>query len=122
MIVQNRSELGKKGEELAKEFYQKNQFSIRDTNWRLGHLEVDIIAENSDCIVFCEVKTRSSTLLGTPEEFVTRQKQQHLIRAANYYLIFKNLKKEVRFDIITVVRNGENYSLHHIPEAFSPRW
>ncbi|HQA87104.1 MAG TPA: YraN family protein, partial [Bacteroidales bacterium] len=81
MIVQNRSELGKKGEELAKEFYQKNQFSIRDTNWRLGHLEVDIIAENSDCIVFCEVKTRSSTLLGTPEEFVTRQKQQHLIRA-----------------------------------------
>lgn len=122
MKDQTCSELGKKGEELAKEFYMKNHFSIRDTNWRLGHLEVDIIAENSACIVFCEVKTRSSTLLGRPEEFVTRQKQQHLIRAANYYLSFKNLKKEVRFDIISIIKNGETYLLHHIPDAFSPRW
>ena len=72
MTVQNRSELGKR-RRACERILSK---SIFHSGYELAsrHLEVDIIQENSDCIVFCEVKTRSSTLLGTPEEFVTRQK------------------------------------------------
>lgn len=114
--------LGKQGESIAKDFYLKNNFKIRDTNWRFGHLEIDIIAEDDSTIIFCEVKTRSSTVMGTPEQFVTRQKQLNLIRAANAYIIRSALQKEVRFDIISIVQKESSFDIHHIPAAFSPRW
>ncbi|MEG2070583.1 MAG: YraN family protein, partial [Bacteroidales bacterium] len=71
--------LGKKGEELAKEYYQNNHYTILESNWRSCHLEIDLIAINQEYIVFCEVKTRSSSNFGKPEQFVTLQKQKNLI-------------------------------------------
>ena len=117
-----KQEFGQKGEELAEDFYRKNNYFILEKNWRCYHLEVDLIVLNNDYIVFCEVKTRSYTTLGEPETFVTPQKQKNLIRAANMYLNRKSISKEVRFDIISIVRCGENYQIHHIPNAFSPKW
>lgn len=115
-------ETGNTGENLAKEFLLKKGFSIRDCNWHFSHLEIDIIAENKDYIIFCEVKTRSSNKVGEPEEFVSRQQQQNVIRAANFYMNMKNCKKEVRFDIISILMTTEKTDIKHIEGAFSPRW
>lgn len=115
-------ELGKLGEEWAKEFYKQQNYVILETNWRCYHLEVDLIAINNEQIVFCEVKTRSSTTFGEPETFVTPEKQRHLIRAANLYLTRKCIDKEVRFDIISVIICGNEHQLHHLPDAFKPKW
>lgn len=117
-----KQETGKKGEELAAEFYRKNNYDILDRNWKCYHLEVDLIAINEEYLVFCEVKTRSYTAFGEPETFVTPQKQKNLIRAANMYLTRKKISKEVRFDIISIILNGDQYQIHHIPNAFQPRW
>ncbi|MBO4655995.1 MAG: YraN family protein [Bacteroidales bacterium] len=114
--------VGQKGEDLAAEFYRKNNYIILDRNWKCYHLEVDLVALNEEYLVFCEVKTRSYTAFGEPETFVTTQKQKNLIRAANMYLTRKNISKEVRFDIISIVICGEEYQIHHIPNAFQPRW
>jgi putative endonuclease len=114
--------IGEKGEDLAAEFYRQNNYVILDRNWKCYHLEVDLIAINEKEIVFCEVKTRSYTTLGEPETFVTPQKQKNLIRAANLYLTRRSISKEVRFDIVSVVLHGEKYQIHHIPNAFQPKW
>ncbi len=122
LMKTEKQELGQKGEDLAAEYYRKNNYVILDRNWKCYHLEVDLIVLNENYIVFCEVKTRSYTTLGEPETFVTPQKQKNLIRAANLYLTRRSINKEVRFDIISIITKGENYQIHHIPNAFQPKW
>ena len=115
-------DLGRQGEQLATDYLKNNGYTVLSRNWRAGHLEVDVIAENSEFVVFCEVKARSSTVMGNPEEFVTAQKQKNLIRAAARYMQMTGKKKEVRFDIISIVSNGENNTVYHLPRAFEPQW
>jgi len=115
-------QIGAKGEELAKNHLKSLNYTILETNWRSNHLEVDIIAQNEHFIVFCEVKTRSSNIMGSPESFVTPLKQRNLIKAAHHYVVSKNINKEVRFDIISVLSKGLMHEIHHIPDAFAPKW
>lgn len=117
-----KQEFGRKGEELALTFYQENKYTILEKNWNHNHLEVDIIAKNEDYIVFCEVKTRSGNLFGEPHQSVTSQKQRNIIRAANYYVLNHKISLEVRFDIISVILDGDQHKLVHIPFAFTPKW
>ena len=121
-MMTTNQETGAKGEEAAKNYLKDLHYTILETNWRSNHLEVDIIAQNDEFIIFCEVKTRSSNIMGAPESFVTPQKQQNLIRAAHRYVVTKNIDKEVRFDIISILSKGANCEIHHIPDAFAPKW
>ncbi|MBR4136326.1 MAG: YraN family protein [Bacteroidales bacterium] len=113
---------GKKGEDLALEYLQQHGYKLVERNYRLGHLEVDIIVENANFIVFVEVKTRKSNLFGEPESFVTLQKQRNLIRAANAYVLKNGVRKEVRFDVVSVIMDQGMSSVRHIEDSFKPRW
>ena len=113
-------QLGKKGEEIASDFLRKKGFKIRDTNWRVGKNELDLIAEEGKTIVVVEVKTRRSNVIAEPETSVTRDKQRAIIRAANAYVKMKQLNMEVRFDIISIVITEEQQRINHIPDAFYP--
>ena len=113
---------GLKGEDMAVNLLLQKGYRILERNWRCGHLEVDIIAENEDYLVIVEVKTRKSATFGNPEMFVDKQKQWHLIRAAIRYAKFKCVKKEIRFDIISVINCPEFQEVNHIENAFKPRW
>lgn len=112
--------LGKLGEDLAAEWLLQHGYTIRDRNWRSGRTEIDIIAENDQFIVFAEVKTRSSDYLADPAGAVNVPKQRTIIFAASGYLKSKNLAKEARFDIITVVDDGQERVIDHIENAFYP--
>jgi len=113
------NELGALGEEEAVKFLIKNGYRIKERNWRFAKAELDIIAENDEWLVMVEVKTRSNDAFGNPEEFVSRAKQKHLIRAANRYLELFPTDKDTRFDIISIVIEPK-FLLEHIPEAFYP--
>ena len=110
------------GEDMAANLLLQKGYKILVRNWRCGHLEVDIIAENDDYLVIVEVKTRKSVVFGTPEVFVDTAKQRHLIRAAMCYAKFKEVTKEIRFDIISVVNSPECQEINHIENAFKPKW
>ena len=114
------NDVGKKGEELALDFLQKKGYIILDQNWRSGKNEIDIVMQDGPCLVIVEVKTRTSTWAGEPEVFVDRKKQRLLIRAANAYVLRKNISDEVRFDIVSVVKKTENPVITHIQDAFYP--
>lgn len=113
---------GFRGEDMAANLLLQKGYKIMERNWRCGHLEVDIIAENNDCLVIVEVKTRKNAIFGAPEVFVDIQKQRHLIRAAMCYAKYKQITKEIRFDIISIINNSETHEIRHIENAFKPRW
>jgi putative endonuclease len=115
------NELGKQGEEIAVKYLLRQGYVILDTNWRVKHNEIDIIARDKDYVVIVEVKSRSSDAFTEPEEAVTRDKQQALIRAANAYIYRKNIMEDVRFDIISIIHNKNETRVNHIKDAFYPR-
>ena len=112
------NELGKLGEELAVEFLQKNGYDILETNWIFQKAEIDIIAQKENILAIVEVKTRSSIDFGLPQDFVKPKKIQLLVKAVNEYVISNDLDVEVRFDIIAVYKEGKNYKIEHIEDAF----
>jgi putative endonuclease len=120
MAIHNQT--GKEGELAAKTYLETKGCIIREVNWRCGNYEVDIIAQQGDILLFCEVKCRSSSFFGEPETFVTKQKQKNIIKATESYIKYKQWQGEVRFDIISVLMNGKELKINHIQDAFGCVW
>ncbi|MGQ9620124.1 MAG: YraN family protein [Bacteroidales bacterium] len=112
--------LGPAGEEIAARHLEEKGYKIRNRNWKWGQKEIDIIAENKDYIVFVEVKTRKEDYYVHPRNAVTDKKQKTIILAADNYIRIFKIEKESRFDIITVVSEGQSHSIEHIENAFYP--
>jgi putative endonuclease len=116
------NELGKKGENLAVEFLQKEGYKILDRNWIFQKAEIDVIALKDDILAVIEVKTRSSLDFGAPQDFVKPKKIQLLIKAVNAYIndrekdFCDNLN--IRFDIIAIHKSGETFAIEHLTDAF----
>jgi putative endonuclease len=110
------NQTGKEGELSAIDYLLQNNYEVIHTNWRFGKKEIDIIARKNDLFVFVEVKTRSTSFFGEPEESVTPAKQRFLIEAANAFLENLDFRAESRFDVISIVGT----SIRHIEEAFIP--
>lgn len=116
------NELGKKGEELAVEHLRQNGYEILDRNWTFQKAEIDIIAQKDHFLAVIEVKTRSSTDFGLPQDFVKPKKIQLLVKAVNAYINYREKDftndLEIRFDIIAVQKNGETFAIEHLTDAF----
>ena len=113
-------DLGQKGEELATEHLKKKGFKILFRNWKYGKHEIDIIAEKKDVVVFAEVKTRTAEFQMDPRTAINSEKQKSIIRAADGYIKRYNIDKDSRFDVIIVIKNGEQFGIDHIEDAFYP--
>jgi putative endonuclease len=114
------NELGKKGEDIAADYLAEEGYKILNRNWRYGKDEIDIIAETDKFIVFIEVKSRSTSYFGEPEDAVDNQKQRFLVRAADAYVNQKEIDLEVRFDIISIIFEKGKHTIRHIEDAFYP--
>ena len=110
-------DLGIQGEDDAVAYLIKKGYRIKVRNYRFAKAEIDIIAENDEWVVMVEVKTRTNDSFGNPEDFVSRKKQGHLVRAANQYAEEFNVTKDIRFDIISILLEP-SYSIEHIEKAF----
>lgn len=115
--------IGKSGEQLAKEYLTARGYAIRDQNWRSGKYELDIVAMDGLQLVVVEVKTRSTHEYGDPEDFIKPSKIRNIVNAADCYLQKLGHPLEVRFDVISVILNHEesdDYTIEHIKDAFMP--
>lgn len=119
------NDTGTFGEDLATNLMVQKGYTVLERNWKMGHLEVDIIVKNRTEIVFVEVKTRRSEFGGVePEEYVDSEKQQNICNAASAYVKQNNIQLNVRFDIVGIVMNPltqEIYDIRHIENAYYPR-
>lgn len=114
------NETGHKGEQIACEFLRNKGYTIRHTNWRSGHYELDIVASTSEELVIVEVKTRSSTKFEAPELAVDERKIRRLVYAADHYIKLFQTSLPIRFDIISILLLPEGEHIDHIPDAFYP--
>ncbi|MDT0690882.1 YraN family protein [Salegentibacter sp. F188] len=110
--------LGKKGEEMAAEFLQKNGYTIVARNFVYQKAEVDIIARKSNSLIAVEVKTRSTPDFGDPQEFIKKKQIQQLLKAVNYFAEEQELDLEVRFDVIAIIKNQAGTKIEHLKDAF----
>ncbi len=85
-MTHSRRETGRLGEELARGFLEKQGYCVLETNYRCPEGEIDIVAEHQNCLVFVEVRTKTSQEFGSPEESITKTKKARLIAAALSYL------------------------------------
>ena len=118
----NHNELGRAGEQAASEFLISKGYIIRDMNWRVGKLEIDIVAQDSaeNVLHVVEVKTRSDVAPFNPMESITRAKIRNLMNAANGYIDYYQLKMSVQFDVMIIVGKAPDFDIHYIPDAFQP--
>jgi len=115
-----RQALGKWGEEQAAVYLQRQGLQIVERNYRCPLGEIDIIARDGDCLVFCEVKTRSSSRYGLPQEAVAWSKQQKIIKVASWYLGDREPATDIRFDVIAITRSAAGKAeIGWLPAAFS---
>jgi putative endonuclease len=113
--------LGRQGEEAAAHYLEKNNYKIlcRNYSCRLG--EIDIVACERDVIVFVEVRSRSSSDYGLPQESVNSRKKIKLRQLAWHYLkAVGKTSASCRFDVIAVLFDGNSRvkKLEHIENAF----
>lgn len=74
-------------------------------NWRSRDGELDLIARHGRSLVFCEVKTRTSTAFGVPAEAVNHEKRARIRRLAARWLSEWDgpRPREIRFDVAAVM-------------------
>lgn len=110
--------LGKKGEEKAAMFLLENGYNIVARNWRYKRIEIDIIATNNEFILFVEVKTRSSSFWGNPEDSIDASRIKRMVEAADYYVQEYDVSLPVRFDVLSIVQHNDSVEIEHIDDAF----
>lgn len=113
---------GKTGEQIACEFLIAKGFTIRETNWRMGKLEIDIVAHkpNEPILHIVEVKTRSNDENYDPMQAITARKISNLVNAANSYINYYQLPMSVQYDVMIMVGRSPDFKIHFIPDAFQP--
>ncbi|MBU9888919.1 MAG: YraN family protein [Candidatus Omnitrophica bacterium] len=102
-----RFSLGDRGEVLACGFLRGRGYKIIEKNYKCALGEIDLVAEREGRIAFVEIKTRTDTRFGAPQEAVGPKKQEKLLRLAAWYLKEKEMKDvPVSFDVVAVVWDG----------------
>jgi putative endonuclease len=109
------------GERAAKKHLKRGGLKFLTANFRTDRGEVDLIFRDADCLVFVEVKTRSSEEWVRPAAAVDKERRRRLSRAALDYLrLLKNPQVKLRFDIVEVLLNkGTVREVRHLPNTFA---
>jgi putative endonuclease len=116
--------VGKAGEDFVVEYLKSQGYIIVKRNWRDSRYgELDIVAENRECIAFVEVKTRQKNSLVSGVEAVDFAKQQRTKNAANSFMRRLRTKLPPRIDVaeVTIVDETDGFfkfKLNYIKNAF----
>ena len=108
------------GEQAAKKYLQHAGLKFLTANFRSNRGEMDLIFRDDDCLVFAEVKTRSSEEWTRPARAVDAARRRRLLQCALDYLrLAKNPPVKIRFDIVEVLlADGEVREIRHLPNTF----
>lgn len=114
-IKLNKRKIGAAYEQAVGGFLEQEGYIVLEYNYRCPAGEIDIIAKDGECLVFCEVKYRKDKRKGDPLEAVDSKKQRIIYRCASHYLtIHGKWGVPCRFDVIGI----ESAKLTHIKDAF----
>ena len=112
---------GELGERAAETHLKAQGLKFLARNFRSAHGEIDLVFRDVDCLVFVEVKTRSSEAWTRPAAAVDARKKRLLsLTALDYLKLLKNPPVKFRFDIVEVLlRDGAVREIRHLPNTFA---
>ena len=112
---------GELGERAAKKHLRRQGLKFLTANFESSRGEIDLVFRDQDCLVFVEVKTRSSEDWTRPAAAVNARKRRLLSQTALDYLsLLRNPPVKLRFDIVEVLlRNGSVHEVRHLPNTFA---
>jgi putative endonuclease len=120
---------GALGERIAARHLAAQGYEVLERNFRTRRGELDLIAADDQCIVFCEVKTRVAGGRAGPArgiDAIGHAKRRRLRAMAGQWLrdrpagSGRPVRPRLRFDAIgvTLSPSGALVSLEHVPDAF----
>lgn len=112
------SELGKKGEAIALNYLLEKGFSLVAKNFRYQRAEIDLIMLKNELLIFVEVKYRTRTHYGYPEQAVDKRKQQHLLKVVHFYLEQHAIQTPIRCDTIAITETKAGLEVLHLEDAW----
>ena len=112
---------GRVGEEAARKYLQGRKLKFLTANFRSKRGEIDLVFRDADCLVFVEVKTRSSEEWTRPAAAVDSRKRRLIsLTAMDYLRLLKNPEIKIRFDIVEVLlAEGAVREVRHLTNTFS---
>ncbi len=109
-----RRDIGILGEHIAHDLLEEKGYHVLETNYRCPDGEIDIVARKQDILVFVEVRTKTGSTFGTPEESITPRKCEKLrLTAEHYGQNHEGLPENWRIDFIGI-RLGRNLKVTRI--------
>lgn len=112
------NEFGEEGEKIATDFLIEKGYTIRQKNYRYLKSEIDIIAQKDDVLAIVEVRARSNDRIIPIADTITPKKIKLLVMGADHYVTSNELDLEVRFDVITILKNKKIFKIEHLESAF----
>jgi putative endonuclease len=119
-----RQRRGLAGERVAMAFLISCGWEVEAHRFRLGRRDLDLVIRRERLVAFVEVKTRRSTVCGTPTESVGPLKRHVLSRVALLWrLRYGRPGDTYRFDVVSVrdIGRGE-WAVEHVPDAWRMAW
>ena len=112
--------VGRLGEREAKRHLQAHGLKFLTANYRSKRGEIDLVFRDQDCLVFVEVKARSSEAWTRPAAAVNAKKRRKIARTAMDYLAeLRKPSVKIRFDIVEVLlEDGAVSEIRHLPNTF----
>jgi putative endonuclease len=108
------------GEAAARRELERRGLKFLTANFRSEHGELDLVLREGDCLVFAEVKTRSSEDWVRPAAAVDARKRRALsLTAEDYRRQLRDPRVKWRFDVVEVLlADGEVREIRHVVNAF----
>ena len=107
-------------EKMALKHLTKQGLKLLHKNYHCRLGEIDLVMRDADYIVFTEVRFRENPDYGNGLDSVTKNKQQKLIKTAQYYLINHGLYEKIaaRFDVVSICKSQGKTELVWVKNAF----
>lgn len=116
----SKTECGRRGEDEALAYLLGKGMRLRHRNWRNGRNELDLVMEDGENVRIVEVRSRTLPAAVPPQETVGTDKRRRLMRAASAYAGRYRIRKEIVFDIVSVLFAQGTVRIAYFPDAFLP--
>jgi putative endonuclease len=114
-MTKKRIQVGQAGEKAARDHLEKIGYKIVQTNYRCPLGEIDIVARDNATLVIIEVRTKTGSAYGLPEESITAEKARRLRRLTLYYLQkIYGCEVACRIDLVAVMLNRDDLSVRNL--------
>ena len=101
------NDVGKIGEDLARDFLEKNGYKVLEQNYKTKYSEIDLVSKKGKDLVFIEVRTKIGENFGTPEDTLNNKKMNKVRFNALSYAAFKKWQGQIKIDAICIVLNRD---------------